>query len=119
MTIGCLCLSNTDTDPNTPQTGHIGFRVLRYALEYGYQVIAVVRSEAKASVIRTHPLLQHKNDLSRISFAIVPDFTASQAFDTAVRGAQYIIHVASPLATEVPPDGGMQPVKALGKASKR
>lgn len=38
----------------TGATNYIGFRVLRYALQYGYLVRTTVRSEAKANVLRTN-----------------------------------------------------------------
>jgi nucleoside-diphosphate-sugar epimerase len=85
----------------TGATGHLGFRVLRYALEFGYNVRAAVRSEAKAKTVRSNSLLKDVQD-SQLSFAIVPDFLAPGAFDEAVRGVKYIIHVASPLSTRAP-----------------
>jgi len=85
----------------TGATGHLGFRVLRYALEYGYNVLAVVRSEAKAEAVRSNPALQAMDRASQLSFTIVPDFLAAGAFDEAVKGVKYIIHIASPLPTGV------------------
>lgn len=82
----------------TGSTGHIGFRVLRYALEYGYQVRAAVRSEAKARAVASNPALKAMNVDSQLSFVVVPDFLAPGAFDEAVKGVKYIIHVASPIA---------------------
>ncbi|KAK1060053.1 hypothetical protein LTR12_011986 [Friedmanniomyces endolithicus] len=84
----------------TGGTGFIGFRTLRYALEEGYTVRAAVRSEAKAETIRRNSTLSSIKDLSsKLSFAIVPDFLADGAFDEAVKGVKYVLHVASPLTT--------------------
>lgn len=85
----------------TGATGHLGFRVLRYALEYDYNVRAVVRSKAKAEAVRTNPVLKAMDKASQLSFTVVPDFLAPGAFDEAVKGVRYIIHVASPLPTRV------------------
>ncbi|KAF2155501.1 NAD(P)-binding protein [Myriangium duriaei CBS 260.36] len=82
----------------TGATGHIGFRTLRYALEYGYNVRAAVRSEEKAEIIRRNPALKEiKHD--NLSFVIIPDITIPGAYDAATEGVQYIIHLASPLAS--------------------
>lgn len=80
----------------TGATGHIGFRTLRYALEYGYNVRAVVRSDAKAEAIRSNPLLKGISS-SQLSFITVPDFLVPGAFDEAAKGVKYIIHLASPI----------------------
>ncbi|KAK5691123.1 hypothetical protein LTR97_011775 [Elasticomyces elasticus] len=80
----------------TGATGHIGFRALRYALAQGYTVRAAVRSEAKAKTLKSHPLLKNISS-SQLSFITVPDFQAVGAFDEAVRGVKYVIHLASPI----------------------
>ncbi|EMC95616.1 hypothetical protein BAUCODRAFT_70819 [Baudoinia panamericana UAMH 10762] len=92
----------------TGVSGHIGFRVLRYALEYGYQVRAAVRSEEKANIVRNNAVLKAMGKDSQLSFTIIPDFSAANAFDEAAKGAKYVIHVASPLATRAPADGDYQ-----------
>lgn len=47
-------------------------------------------------------LKDYSND--ELSFVIIPDFLADGAFNQAVDGVKYIIHIASPLATGAPPD---------------
>ena len=89
----------------TGATGHLGFRVLLYTLQQGYQVRAAVRSEAKTKVITSNPAFKALNVDSQLSFVVVPDFLVPGAFDEAVKGVKYIIHVASPLASQDPPDG--------------
>lgn len=82
----------------TGSTGHVGFRTLRYALEKGYAIRAAVRSEAKAETVRTNRALAHIDELgSKLSFIIVPNFLADGAFDEAVKGVTYVIHIASPI----------------------
>ncbi|KAK6366217.1 hypothetical protein LTS17_010723 [Exophiala oligosperma] len=72
----------------TGGTGHVGYSTLIEALSKGYNVRAAVRSEAKAAEIRasksTKPYL-------------VPNIEENGAFDEAVRGVDYIVHIASPL----------------------
>ena len=89
----------------TGATGFLGFRVLLYTLEQGYQVRAAVRSDAKANTIKSNPALKALNRDSQLSFTTVPDFLAPGAFDEAIQGVKYVIHVASPLPFESPADG--------------
>ncbi|KAK5119938.1 hypothetical protein LTR85_007014 [Meristemomyces frigidus] len=80
----------------TGATGHIGFRTLRYLLEYGYNVRAAVRSVAKGEAIKSNPLLKDVST-SQLSFVVVSDFLAPGAFDKAAEGVKYIVHLASPI----------------------
>ncbi|KAF2396929.1 NAD(P)-binding protein [Trichodelitschia bisporula] len=81
----------------TGATGHIGFRVLIHALTAGHTIRAAVRSQSKANMILSHPLIQNLNPGSRLSFTIVPDLTQPNAYDDAAEGVSHIIHIASPL----------------------
>jgi len=81
----------------TGATGHLGFHTLVHALSAGYTVRAAVRSQAKANAVLSHPQIQFLNPGPRLSFVIVPDLTAPFAYDEAVQGVSYIIHIASPL----------------------
>lgn len=90
--------SNNDLILLTGSSGQIGFRTLRYALEKGYHVRAAVRSEAKAEIVRSNPVLSKIADLdSKLDFVIVPDIVAPGAFDEAVKGVRFVVHIASPL----------------------
>ncbi|KAL9097933.1 MAG: hypothetical protein Q9165_000259 [Trypethelium subeluteriae] len=82
----------------TGGSGHLGHRVLVDALKAGYRVRAAVRSQAKADKILATPSVRNFSSLDRLSFAIVPDMLAQGAYDDAVAGTSYIIHVASPIA---------------------
>lgn len=89
----------------TGGTGHIGFRTLREALEQGYTVRAVVRSIEKGDAIRKNPALGHIESLdSKLSFVVIPDLLAPNAFDEALSGIKHIIHIASPLIGTVAGD---------------
>lgn len=81
----------------TGGTGHIGFRTVVVALQHGYDVHAAVRSQSKKQQILSAPSIKSLNPGSRLTFAIVPDLTVEEAYDDAVRGAAYIIHLASPI----------------------
>jgi nucleoside-diphosphate-sugar epimerase len=79
----------------TGASGFIGFAVLVKALQQGYNVRAVVRSEAKAHVIRSAEAIQPY--LSAIEFVAIPDFLADGAFDGALKNVDHVIHVAAGL----------------------
>jgi nucleoside-diphosphate-sugar epimerase len=81
----------------TGVTGHLGFRVLFEALSAGYKVRAVARSQFKADKILSVPSIKKLNSGNNLEFVIVPDLVATGAFDEAIKGATYVIHVASPL----------------------
>ena len=81
----------------TGATGYVGFRVLIQALEAGYAVRCVVRSQSKANELLAHPIIKQLAAPHSLYFAIVPDFTAHGAFDLCIEGLSHIIHVASPI----------------------
>lgn len=86
----------------TGATGHLGFKVLRTALEAGYHVRAAVRSDQKITLLKSNEILKATPSFSNLSFIVVPDFLAPNAFDKAVENVKYIIHVASPIVTKLP-----------------
>ncbi|KAG6227820.1 hypothetical protein E4U26_001441 [Claviceps purpurea] len=78
----------------TGATGMVGFRVLVRLLESGYFVRAVVRTQAGFDRISSLPCIRnHKSQLSSI---VVPNITAPFAYYEAVKGAKFVVHVASP-----------------------
>ncbi|OAP63508.1 hypothetical protein AYL99_02735 [Fonsecaea erecta] len=79
----------------TGSTGHVGYRTLIEALSKGYRVRAAVRSESKVAEIRGAKSTQPY--LDQLSFVIVPNIEKEGAFDEVVKGADYIVHIASPL----------------------
>ncbi|MCJ1389883.1 hypothetical protein MMC18_002740 [Xylographa bjoerkii] len=82
----------------TGATGHIGFRVLVEALTAGYSVRAAIRSEGKAKEILGAPSIKALAPGGKLSFIVVPDILAEGAYDEALRGVTYVVHLASPLA---------------------
>lgn len=79
----------------------IGFRTLVFLLEAGYQVRAAVRNQAGFDkVSQLKPVAPYASQLTSV---IVPDITVDGAYDEAVKGVEYVVHVASPLASNAPP----------------
>ncbi|KAH8691242.1 hypothetical protein BGW36DRAFT_387930 [Talaromyces proteolyticus] len=83
----------------TGGSGHIGFQVVVSALKAGYRVRAAVRSQGKADKIKSAPSIRALNAEDKLSFVEVADLTATGAYDKAVEGADYIIHVAAPISS--------------------
>ena len=81
----------------TGATGHVGFKVLQDVLQAGYRARLAVRSEAKEQTILGNPTFKALNAADRVEFVIVPDLTVPGAYDEAVKGVDYAIHIASPL----------------------
>ncbi|KAF2666189.1 NAD(P)-binding protein [Microthyrium microscopicum] len=87
----------------TGATGLIGYSVVVEALRSGYSVRAAVRSQAKADrILATKPIkeLWSSNPVANLSFVFVPDILADGAYDEAVQGVQFVIHLASPVPNQ-------------------
>ncbi|KAK1987294.1 hypothetical protein LZ30DRAFT_646290 [Colletotrichum cereale] len=78
----------------TGANGFIGAYCVAELLKNGYQVVGTVRSSEKASLLAT----VHGNNPS-LTAAIVPDITATGAFDEALKGCTGVLHLASPFGT--------------------
>jgi nucleoside-diphosphate-sugar epimerase len=90
----------------TGATGFLGFRVLVDALKAGYRVRAAVRNPSKVqNVLKAPSIKALKPTEEQLSWVTVKDMTAPGAYDDAVKGAKYAIHVASP----IPSFGGKEP----------
>ncbi|KAK9239669.1 hypothetical protein V1525DRAFT_397277 [Lipomyces kononenkoae] len=87
----------------TGASGFIAGHVLKILLEKGYTVRATVRSTSKADYLKT----LYPAD-AKLSFAIVEDIAAPNAFDEAVKGVDVIVHTASPFHFKI-----TDPVKDL------
>ncbi|KAG6240617.1 hypothetical protein E4U24_006415 [Claviceps purpurea] len=80
----------------TGATGMVGFRILVRLLESGYYVRAAVRTQAGFDRIRALPIVhKYANQLSSI---VVPEITQPLAYIEAIRGAKFVVHVASPIS---------------------
>ena len=94
-------MSTDDVILLTGAGGFVGFAVLLEALKQGHNVRCVFRSQAKADIVLNNKTLKALNCSKQLSTIFVPDFLAPRAFDEAVRDVKYIIHVASPVPTEM------------------
>ncbi|KAI0010207.1 putative cinnamoyl-CoA reductase [Xylariaceae sp. FL0662B] len=81
----------------TGVTGFIGFKVLLNALEEGYTVRAAVRSISQSESLLSHPKIKALAPGDKLSFVEVPDLGQADAYDEALKGVTYVIHLASPL----------------------
>jgi nucleoside-diphosphate-sugar epimerase len=78
----------------TGATGFLGGRVLQLLLEGDYNIRIVARSNTKKQTLRDNP---HLKGIEKAEFVIVPDLLAPGALDKAAAGADYFIHLASPI----------------------
>jgi nucleoside-diphosphate-sugar epimerase len=83
----------------TGGSGHLGYRIIVEALKAGHRVRAAVRSQGKADKISAAPSIKQINPSDRLEYVIVPDMLANGAYDEAIQGATYVIHVASPITS--------------------
>ncbi|KZT55577.1 NAD(P)-binding protein [Calocera cornea HHB12733] len=75
----------------TGPSGYIGAATALEALKQGYQVKGTVRSQAKADAFVA--LYPHAKSMT---WVIIPDISAPNAFDEAVKGVDHVLHVAAP-----------------------
>ena len=79
----------------TGATGHIGFRTLVFTLQAGYRARVSSRKLAQAEALKNAESI--KPYIDSLEFVEVPDFLTEGAFDEAVSGVDYILHLASPI----------------------
>ncbi|KAJ2911554.1 hypothetical protein MD484_g8861, partial [Candolleomyces efflorescens] len=103
----------------TGGTGYIGPWVIKYLLEDGFRVRAIVRDEKSwktgalkeffASYIgigKGGEAQRGGDDEGRLEFCVVEDFLKDNAFEEAVKGVDAVIHLASPLQGASAAPGG-------------
>lgn len=83
----------------TGANGHFGFRVVVSALQAGYKIRAVVCRQEAADQIKAAASIQPY--LSNLEIVLVQDLLKEAAFDEAVIGMDFVIHVASPIMQQV------------------
>ncbi|NYE94421.1 nucleoside-diphosphate-sugar epimerase [Psychromicrobium silvestre] len=88
----------TETVLVTGGTGYVASWCIATLLERGYRVRTTVRSQAKQDAVRA-ALPQALEPPVQLSFAIA-DLTSDEGWDEAVKGIDYVLHVASPLGGE-------------------
>ncbi|KAF2191578.1 3-beta hydroxysteroid dehydrogenase/isomerase family protein [Zopfia rhizophila CBS 207.26] len=76
----------------TGANGTIGYHSTLYALRIGYRVRCIVRREDAVSTIKSWPPLREYS--SQVEYALVPENTIPGAYDEAITGAKYVVHIA-------------------------
>jgi dihydroflavonol-4-reductase len=112
----------------TGGSGYIGGWCIVDLLQRGYAVRTTVRSLNKEADVRTAvaSALDDSINLNERLTVVRADLTADAGWDEAVAGCDYVMHVASPLASSMPKnpddliiparDGSMRVIKAATKA---
>jgi nucleoside-diphosphate-sugar epimerase len=77
----------------TGATGFIGAATALQALQSGYRLRISVRKQEQIQHLKD----TFKNYAKRLEFVVVPDITQQSAFAGKLDGADYIVHLASPL----------------------
>ncbi|KAF2260805.1 NAD(P)-binding protein [Lojkania enalia] len=76
----------------TGANGAIGYYSALHALRNGCRVRCIVRRDSAIATIKSGPSIQEFDD--RIEYAVVPDNTVPGAYDDALNGVRYVVHVA-------------------------
>ncbi|KAK9781063.1 hypothetical protein SCAR479_04884 [Seiridium cardinale] len=76
----------------TGASGYLGGNMIKAAIEKGYNVRAVVRSNSSAQKVAAQ-FPQYK---AQLSYAFVPDITKSDSYKGAFDGVTGVVHAASP-----------------------
>lgn len=79
-------------DQITGANGTIGYASVVHALRIGYRVRCILRREEAIETIKSGPSIQQYSD--RVEYEIVPNNTTPAAYDTALAGAKYVVHIA-------------------------
>lgn len=85
----------------TGANGFIGLHTVLHFLKRGYNLCATVRTQEQGEMAR-HTLAKH-TDTSKLEFALA-DLTKDEGWSEAVRGCDFVLHVASPFPAEAPKD---------------
>jgi len=110
----------------TGGTGYVGGWCVAELLRRGYQVRTTVRSRGREQAVRDAVAGQVDAD-GRLEFAVA-DLTSDEGWDTAVRGVDHVLHVASPMGgADADPDklvavargGALRVVRAAAEAGVR
>ncbi|MER7679185.1 NAD-dependent epimerase/dehydratase family protein [Streptomyces sp. NPDC096934] len=110
----------------TGGTGYVGGWCVAELLRRGYRVRTTVRGHGKEQAVRDAVGTQ-VDAQDRLEFAIA-DLTADEGWDAAVSGADFVLHVASPMGGEgadpaalvaAARDGALRVVRAAAEAAVR
>ena len=108
-------MKDTNKSTNVLVTGGTGFLAgwtIRKLLEKGYSVGTTVRSMKKSEKVVN--MLQYENvDTSALSFAVA-DLTKADGWAEAMKGIDYVLHVALPLGGNNHEDPTLIPIAKNG-----
>ncbi len=76
-------------------SGYIAMYCIKILLEKGYDVITSVRKESQIDLIKKS-LHKHNVALENLKFTIL-DLLKDEGWDDALKGCEYVLHVASPV----------------------
>jgi dihydroflavonol-4-reductase len=91
-------------------TGYIGQHCAVELLSQGYEVIGSIRSKSKAD--STRDAIGKFAPIGKLSFAEA-DLLSDKGWDDAIRGCDYVLHVASPFMMKEPKDENIMIVPAV------
>ncbi|MEL6697097.1 MAG: aldehyde reductase [Bacteroidota bacterium] len=83
-------------------TGFIGSHVAIQLLEKGYEVVGTLRNPNRTDSIQ-EAIAKHTKHTDRLSFAQA-ELMDAESWKQAMKGIEYVMHVASPISTTTPKD---------------
>ena len=76
-------------------SGYIAMYCIKILLEKGYNVVTSVREESQIDLVKKS-LVKHNIDFENLNFTIL-DLLKDEGWDDALKGCEYVLHVASPV----------------------
>ena len=76
-------------------SGYIAMYCIKILLEKGYDVVTSVREESQIQLVKKS-LAKHNVAFENLNFTIL-DLLKDEGWDDALKGCEYVLHVASPV----------------------
>lgn len=96
----------------TGATGFIALHCIAQLLEQDYEVVGTIRAPSRKGEV-TKAMTDAGLSADKLSF-VEADLTKDAGWDDAVKGCEYVLHVASPFTVGVPKDENELIVPAVG-----
>lgn len=99
-------MTNSETNKTVLVTGGSGFvalHVIQQLLSRGYKVRATLRSLKKKYKVREALKIGNINSLDKLQFAET-DLSSDDNWNEAMKGCEYVLHIASPIHLQIPKD---------------
>ena len=84
----------------TGATGFIALHCIAQLLEQDYEVVGTIRSPSRKAEV-TKAMADAGQSTDKLSF-VEADLTKDEGWDDAVKGCEYVLHVASPFIVGMP-----------------